>query len=241
MTIFLVDDEPLVTINMELLLRVYPDAEILLKSDDPRFALEQACELHPDVIFLDINMPQMDGLTFARTLQERQVDAKIVFVTAYADYALDSYDYNTVDYLLKPVPEARLKRTMAKLQQALNAKAEDAPAKKEDDHRITVLRNDRYYMIDLRTAQYVYVQGRRLTIVADDVEYQLKNTLSYWIEYLEKQGWMQVHRSYIINLTQIESISPLSNSVYNVRMKRCSEVITVSRSFIARFRQMVNF
>lgn len=241
MKIFLIDDEPLVTINLELLLKVYPEVEILLKTDDARMALEQACILRPDVIFLDINMPQMDGLTFARTLQERQIDTKIVFVTAYADYALDSYEYNTIDYLLKPVTQARLKRTMAKLQQALSAKTDEASAKKEDAFKITVLRNSRYYIIDLRDAQYVYVLGRKLAIVVDDVEYQLKNTLSYWIDYLEKQGWMQVHRSYIINLAQIESISSLSNSVYSVRMKRCSEVITVSRSFIACFRQMVNF
>ena len=240
MKIFMVDDEPLVMENLEILLKAYPSVEILLKTTDPLYALEQASLLHPDVIFLDISMPQIDGLTFAQTLQERQLDTKIVFITADADYAVDSYEYNTVDYLLKPATAPRLKRTMAKLEKVLSSSSSEKEAPDETEYKTMALRNDRNYVIDLRQAQYVYVQGRRLLIVVEDTEYLLKNTLTDWVERLEKQGWLQVHRAFIINLAQIESISPMANSVYGVRMKHCSEMIPVSRSFITKFRQMMH-
>lgn len=241
MNVFIVDDEPLVLDNLEYLLTDYPDVKITLKSTDILSVLEQVKKQKPDVIFLDINMPVMDGLTFANCLSEQGIDTNIVFVTAYDNYAIDSYAYNTTDYILKPVTKEKLSRTMRKLHRLLDDRApEKAKPAEISMSSVMALRDDRYYLIELKKAQYLYVSGRKLMIVMDGVEYQLKNTFNYWTDVLREQGWMRVHRSYLINLAQIENITPMSNSVYYVKMKNSSEEIVVSRSFISEFREIFN-
>lgn len=238
---FIVDDEALVLDNLEYLLDAFPDISIVLRTTNVQEALDKVSELKPDIVFMDISMPAMSGLDFARRLYESNIRSYIAFVTAHDHYAIDAYAYNTIDYILKPVTMTKLRRTIQKLESMENA--DKAPAKKAPAKPVTTImamRNNRYYPVDFSAAQYIYTSNRKVQVVVNQQEYQLKNTFQYWVDTLKPLGWLRVHRSYLINLSQIETVMPMSNSVYYVTMKNSSEEIVVSRSFITDFRENID-
>ncbi len=113
----LVDDEQMALDFLEHLLREHNDIEIVDKLTNPLSVKENVMQTNPDVVFLDINMPQVNGLELAEQILEMNPNIQIVFVTAYDDYALSAFEINALDYLLKPIQKERLKKTMKRLAQ----------------------------------------------------------------------------------------------------------------------------
>ena len=104
---------------------------------------------------------------------------------------------------------------------------------------ITVIYNDKYYVIKPEEALYIYVDQRKLMLATKDKQYQLKNNLSYWEQKLKPLGWFRCHRAFLINLSQIESTFPVSNSVYYVLMRHSKLEIPVSRTYLIEFRRIL--
>ncbi|WP_181593012.1 response regulator [Paenibacillus sp. YN15] len=124
----LADDEQLALFQMENLLAAYPDIKVAGTAMDSALALELASVMQPDVVFLDIHMPEMNGLHTAELIQQAIPGTDIVFVTAHGDYALEAFDINALDYLLKPISKARLAKTVHRLQERLSRNAPEGPA-----------------------------------------------------------------------------------------------------------------
>ncbi len=237
--IFLVDDEPLGLENLEFLLSQFPDVAIKLKTTNPFEALTQAVRQPPDLIFLDISMPGMSGLAFAEKLCEAQSPSKIVFATAYDNFAIDAYAYNTIDYILKPVTYDKLRRLFRKLEKNASGEAQmRRTARSNAVSRFMGFNANRYHAIAPENAQYIYTSNRKTLLVANGQEYELKNNIGYWTEKLRLQGWFRCHRNYLINLSQIDMVEPMSNSVYFVTMKNCSAKVIVSRQYSTIFRSL---
>lgn len=234
LSIFLVDDEPLGLENLEFILSQFPDVSIQLKTMDPQEAFYQATCQKPDLIFLDINMPGMSGLALAEKLCEAQLASKIVFVTAYDNFAIDAYAYNTIDYILKPVTYDKLRRLFRKIEKS----KEFGSANADGVSRFMGFRENRYHAIAPENAQYIYTSNRKTLLVANGQEYELKNNIGYWTEKLKLQGWFRCHRNYLINLSQVDMVEPMSNSVYFVTMKNCKTKVIVSRQYSAIFRSL---
>lgn len=236
LNVFLVDDEPLGLENLEFLLAQFPDLVVQLKTTSPNEALARAIQQKPDVIFLDISMPEMSGLALAERLYEEQIPSKIVFVTAYDNFAIDAYAYNTIDYILKPVTYDKLRRLLRKLEKSANA---DSAALSETPlNRFMGFRANRYHAIAPENAQYIYTSSRKVLLVSDGKEYELKNSIAYWTEKLEPRGWFRCHRNYLINLSQVDMVEPMSNSVFFVTMRNCSQKVIVSRQYSNTFRKL---
>ncbi|WP_341417784.1 response regulator [Paenibacillus filicis] len=126
----MIDDERLALMQLEKLLKEFPDVSILSVCRDPYQGLQLVEELQPDVLFLDIHMPELSGLQIAERLQEKGMDIQIVFVTAYDEHAIEAFEYNALDYILKPLQRERLLKTIQRLRKRLSppGAAESAPS-----------------------------------------------------------------------------------------------------------------
>lgn len=122
MKIVLVDDERLLLKDLTQMLSVYDDVEIECQFTDPLTALKYIDSSTLDVVFIDINMPRLNGMDLAERILETRPDVEVVFITAYDEYAIKAFDINAFDYLLKPVEEERLERTIKKLRKVLETK-----------------------------------------------------------------------------------------------------------------------
>ena len=128
-TALIADDEPLLRAELrERLQSLWPALAIVAEAADGREAVEQALRLQPQVVFLDINMPRLDGLGAAQQLRERGFRGELVFVTAYESHALAAFERRAIDYLVKPLDEPRLRETVARLTARMDAAATPASA-----------------------------------------------------------------------------------------------------------------
>jgi Response regulator of the LytR/AlgR family len=118
MTVALIDDEQLALKMMEILLSKYPKINITGQFMNPVKALEEIPTLQPDIVFLDIDMPCMNGMNVAAGILEASPNTRIIFVTAHEEYGLDAYQYHPMDYILKPVDEERLEKLIEYLQRS---------------------------------------------------------------------------------------------------------------------------
>lgn len=242
--VVILDDEKLILDNLKYVLSHFPYINIVFESMDSLAALEYVKEnRNIDIIFVDITMPLLNGLDFAQQIFDLNPTIGIVFVTAYEKYAINSFDVNTLDYILKPITVSRVKKLMEKLERLWfgNTKAESAVSDKEAvTNRIAASKNNRYFIIDPAEACFIMQVGKELCLYTQDDEYRLKHTVGYWEDKLVKEGWIRCHRSIIININMIKSISPMFNSTYTVHLFGRKEEIPVSRSYISEFKRRLN-
>lgn len=211
------DDEPLLRAELrEALGLAWPELQVVAEAADGREALAQGLALRPDVAFLDISMPHMDGVEAAKRLRAAGFAGELVFVTAYEQFALDAFDQRAVDYLVKPLEPARLGDTVARLKtrlQGSNAEllqqafrqALPAPAPQARQW-LRVTRGAQTLLVAVRdVAAFCAVPGytRVLTCQGEHlIEEPLKNLQTQ----LPAQDFLQVHRAHIVNLHFIAAI-----------------------------------
>lgn len=242
--VVIIDDEKLILDNLKYVLSQFPYIHIVFESQDSLAALEYAKENKDiDIIFVDITMPLLNGLDFAQQVFELNPTIGIVFVTAYEKYAINTFEVNTLDYILKPVTVSRVRKLMEKLERMWygSLKTENAiPEKEIITNRIAASKNNQYFIIDPADACFIMQVGKNLCLYTQTDEYHLKHTVSYWEDKLVNEGWIRCHRSIIINISKIKSISPMFNSTYTVHMLGRKEEISVSRSYINEFKRRLN-
>lgn len=240
MRVYLLDDEQYALDNLSYLLSQFPEVEVAGQSTDALETFKRLGALDVDVIFVDINMAAVNGMEIARQLMKTMPHIRVVFTTAYQEYALQAFEVNAADYLLKPITYPKLKACLDKLEVALARKREqEAGDKSPSAPIITGMIHDKYYVIRPEDALYIYVDQRRLMIATRDKHYSLKNNLTYWEQKLKPLGWFRCHRAFLINLSQIDSTFPVSNSVYYVLMKHSKLEIPVSRTYLVEFRNLL--
>ena len=233
----LVDDEDFALQRMRRLLRPHADAvEIVGSAENGPDAVEQIEILRPDLVFLDIQMPEFDGFSVLEKLVHRPW---IVFCTAYDEYALSAFETQAIDYLLKPVSPARLQKALAKLQRL----AEDAHPHTQDlrgllaglrapqPTRLQVRTGDRIRLVQAKEfcffrAAYKYVEGH-----TRDQSFLLDQSLNQLAEQLAGEDFVRVHRSALVNLDQVEEIVRRDGGQYIVRMRDSAATqLPISRS-----------
>lgn len=228
-TSLLVDDEELSRAHLQKLLE-RENVAVLGVADNAEEAVVMAGELRPDVVFLDIEMPTTKGIDVAERLAGPDGATSIVFVTGFAEYALAAFDRGAVDYLLKPVMRSRLTQTIDRLRSRLSAEPTtseslpgpllakgreigDPPLRRlsiRDDYRIRLIRTDAVLMVESRQ--------KTVRILTDDGEFRGQYTLKYLEERLDREKFMRVHESYIVNLDAVEELLFLGNHVYEARL-----------------------
>lgn len=259
MKVMVVDDERPARDELCYLLRKIHGVEIVAQAVSGEETIRKFQEHRPDAIFLDIQMPDASGVDVARKLIRLGFSPVIVFATAYDQYAVDAFDVNAVDYLLKPFHEDRLAETVQRLKKRLEEKnlgeakttteqvqAREFLAKLDQiytslhvaegrEGKLKIEENGIIMLIPFGDILYATIEERSVRVVTRERSYLTNYTLTE-LEGLLKSSFLRVHKSYLAHLDQIHSIIPWFNNTYNLIMSDNSE-IPVSRTYVKMFRE----
>jgi len=239
----LADDETLASDELAYLLKDFPDVEIAGVASNGIEAVKLIEELEPDLVFLDVQMPGLDGVGVIRRLREKGLAMpQVILVTAYDQYAVEAFQLEALDYLLKPVEKGRLAQAMARVRKNV---AEVVPVAAEPRpgvqwSKVLVRNGQRNLLVDAQEVVYATIAEGTITVVASSVEGQSNyRTLEELQSNLDPALFWRVHRSYLVNVNRIREVIPWFNSSFQLRMddKKQTE-IPVSRPQTKRLRAM---
>ncbi|MBS4179563.1 LytR/AlgR family response regulator transcription factor [Lederbergia citrea] len=241
---YIVDDEPLARDELKYLLIRSKEVEILGESDCIEDAMADITALEPDLVFLDIELAEDNGLSLAKQLVKLDPNPAIVFATAYDDYALQAFELNAVDYILKPFDESRIQKTLEKIKKMQKIGNEDPPShpvmSNDRNGKIAILVDERIVLLIYEDILYLESSEGKCTIKTIEQEYIVSDALVVLEKKLNKAQFFRVHRSFIVNLDHIIEIEPWFNSTYNLIMKDGSKV-SVSRTYVKELKQLLGF
>jgi DNA-binding LytR/AlgR family response regulator len=222
--ILIADDEPVARAILREHVESIPSLQIAGEASTGSEALARIIELKPDVVLLDLQMPELDGLTVVRSLRGEK--PLIIFVTAYERHALEAFDVDAVDYLLKPVRRERLERAIAKAERQLKS---GPPPKIEDPKKIVGRRGSNLYLLDPADIVAFQAEGELVHIITASQRYLSDHSLRALEEKLPGPRFRRIHRATIINTDHIRRISPLSSKRWQLKMSNGFEAIVSKR------------
>jgi len=251
-TCVVAEDEALLRRSLlEQLQRAWPALRVVAECDDGASALEAIAEHRPEVAFLDIRMPGLSGLEVAAAAAEASPGTRIVFVTAYDQYAVDAFERGAIDYLLKPISAERLDATVQRLQArggsdavALAALLERiGPLRPREDAPppltwITASAGRETRLVLVEDVAYFRADNKYTTVVTEEGEALLRTPIRDLLEVLDPTMFKQIHRSTIVNLKAIAGITRDDSGRGTVRLKSRPETLAVSQTFMPLFRHM---
>ena len=210
----IVDDEPLGRERLEMLLADEPDIEIVGQCGDGPSAVSAVRKLKPDLLFLDIQMPGMDGFEVLRALGAKKLPA-VVFVTAYDDYAVRAFEARALDYLLKPASRERLRKTLERVRAQAGAATASGDAAVRDllaaqPRRIAVRAGKRTLYVPLDEIDWIEGAGNYVILHAGTENHIIRETLGAGEEFLPETQFQRVSRSAIVNLRRIREIQTVA-------------------------------
>ena len=240
----IVDDEPIARARIELLLARDPQIRIVGTCASVAQCERLDASIVPDLVFLDVRMPQRDGFDLLESFSSRGFRPFVIFVTAYSMYAVNAYDAGAIDYLLKPFDDVRFAKALARAKAAIDSyritgdssvsgipRTELEPSPARD--RLVVNEDRRTLLIPTRDIELIQVAGKHVKIFVRQHCYLTRQSLNSVEARLDKQYFVRVHRSTIINVEQIVALHPLMHGDCEVELKRGTRV-TLSRRFRKR-------
>jgi len=265
-SVVIADDEPLARDELKYLLQQCEDIEIVGEATQGAEALEKILELKPDVAFLDIHMPKLDGLTVARKLLEVDQSLIVVFATAYDQHAIQAFEVNAIDYLLKPFDEERVLKTVERIRQSVRNIKNDLQKETLNNSlmgllekmagksvsavtgqlqgpkisKIAVQGEESVILIDPKDILYAYRENRDVFIKTSNKVYLSKYTLQTLEEKLASYPFFHSHRSYLVNLNFVQELVPWFNGAYTLILndEKRSEV-PVSRAYVKALKDVL--
>ena len=233
----------------------WPELRIVAKAANGLDALRLVDELAPDLVFLDIQMPGLNGLRVAEQLAGDSKAPHLVFVTAHSEHAVDAFELSALDYLLKPVNQERLAKTVARVRAALQAKAPPLPvetlrarlqqmapaaAAPAPAHLqwIRAAHGDEMRLIPVDEVIYFQSNDKYTSVFLEDSESLIRTPLAKLREQLDESRFWQIHRGIIVAARSIEGSHTDFRGRLVVRLKGRKEQLTVSRNYVELFRQM---
>lgn len=235
--VLLVDDEPMANITLRHLLKAFPSVEVAGACTEPEAALEFCAAQPVDAVFLDIEMPRVKGLELADKIRSLLPEVRLVFVTAYPDYALRAFDISALDYLLKPVGRDRLACTIDRIERQTAASQVDSQA--DPWQWIIGKAGSRVCRLLAGDILFLAVEERRTFAVTEQEKVRVTGSLSHWRAELPPQRFFRCHGSYLVNLEKIVSIEPGLGKSWSLRLAGCAEPVPVSRHFIGPLREIL--
>ena len=247
------DEELLRTALSSLLKEAWPQLQIVAECEDGASALESIAELQPDVAFLDIRMPGLTGIEVARGLADASPRTQVVFVTAYDQYAIDAFEQGAIDYLLKPITRERLLATVQRIQARAAAghpdgatlearlrhlSAREMPASKPPLVWITASAGKDTRLIMVDDVAYFQADNKYTTVMTAEGESLLRTPLRELLDSLDAATFKQIHRSTIVNMKAVASVSRDDTGRGRLKLKNRPETLTVSQPFMSLFRNM---
>ncbi len=240
MKVIIVDDEPFIRDELKFFLSKHDDVEIIGETGHGDEAIEMVKNLRPDAIFLDIELQYTNGISIARRLNELETPPSIVFATAYDKYAVLGYEIDVVDYILKPFSEARISKTLSKLRDNSKAVSASGVAPMDRLGKICVSKDDKLYIKSIDDIIFFEAKNKTVKVVCEQDEYTCQYTLKELEEWLPKEGFVRVHKSFIVNLNHVEEIVPWFNYTIRLTMRGRDDEVIVNRSYVKAFKSLLN-
>lgn len=225
----IVDDEELARARLRRLLAAHDSVGTMEEFDNGDDLLARSATAAFDAVFLDVDMPERDGLDVAAQLRAR---TRVVFVTAYPEHALQAFDLAAVDYLVKPVLPERLAETLARLA----APAAVAPPAKTYPTRIAIPVGRRVQLVDVNSIDCVIAQANYIDIRAGGRTFVLRSPLHKFACELDPARFQRVHRSVVVRLDAVAHVEPLPAGRFRLRLKD-GEAVMSGRSYRQRVRR----
>jgi two-component system, LytTR family, response regulator LytT len=264
LTALIIDDEPLARQELQYLLERAGGVEVLAQGTNGIEAVELIRTHKPDVVFLDVQMPGMDGFAVLKKLLDRRMPMpQVVFATAFNQYAVRAFEVNAIDYLLKPFDRKRVMQTIEKAQARRSAPAEPANlgvetgakldallrlveeqthAPRANSGKVVVRAQSRLLLVDQKEICFASIEEGTISVVTSTVEGQSNcRTLEELMDQLDPEAFWRVHRSYVVNIQHIREVVPWFKSSYQLRMDDPKKTeIPVSRAQTKRLRELFN-
>ncbi len=257
MNTVIVDDERPARDELVFLLKSLPEVNVVAQGKNGLEAVALIKEHSPDLVFLDVQMPGLDGIGVIKKLVERKLPLpQIVFATAYDHYAVQAFEVNAVDYVLKPFDKTRIAQAVQRAKKMVEAStspvqrlemlvgqlgAGEAKARSTTPVKLLVKSQERMILIDADDMIYASIQDGAITIYSREIE-GISNyrTIEELMEALDEGVFWRPHRSYLVNINHIKEVMPWFKSSFMLKMndKRASE-IPVSRTQTKRLRELL--
>jgi|UPI00047B302B two-component system response regulator LytT len=269
LTALIIDDEPLARQELQYLLERAGGVEVLAQGTNGIEAVELIRTHKPDVVFLDVQMPGLDGFGVLKKLLDRKVALpQVVFATAYNQYAVRAFEVNAVDYLLKPFDRKRVLQTIEKAQSRLTheertsegtaatadtdskldallrliGEQTQAPVAKANTGKVIVRAQNRLLLVDQREICFATIDEGTITVVTPSVEgHSNCRTIEELQDQLDPEAFWRAHRSFLVNIQHIREVVPWFKSSYQLRMDDPKKTeIPVSRAQTKRLKELFN-
>lgn len=243
MNVLLIDDERLAREELKSMLVKYDFLDIIGEAKNPNEGIEKIKEYQPDLIFLDIQMPGMNGFEMLQQLDEIP---KVIFVTAYDEFAIKAFEINALDYLLKPIDPVRLNETLMKLQKPeedFSTKLSGLESRREKvltaGDKIFIKDGEKCWFIDIQTVRMFESDGNYVKVYFDRFRPLILRSLNSLEERLDNKCFFRANRKFIINLDWVSSIENWFNGGLLVTLKE-GEKIEISRRQAIRFKEQMS-
>ena len=251
----IVDDEQLARDELSYLLKAVPEIDVVGQGKNGVEAVNLIRDLNPQIVFLDVQLPGLDGFGVIKKLIEKKSRLPVfIFATAYDQYAVHAFEVNALDYLLKPISRPRLEKAISKVRQALEA---HEPAREKLDRlvqmfeqrrtpqqrtKLVVKSAGRLHLVDSEDVIYATIEDGVISIVTRDLEGQSNfRTVEELQNSLDPQTFWRVHRSFLININRIKEVVPWFKSSFQLKMDdRKQTEIPVSRAQTRKLREILN-
>ncbi|MDP1420555.1 LytTR family transcriptional regulator DNA-binding domain-containing protein [Peribacillus simplex] len=248
MKAFIVEDEPLARDELKYLLKRSRQVEVVGEAEGIEDAMKDISRLKPELVFLDIELAEGNGLHLAKQLAELDPAPSLIFATAYDEFALQAFELYAFDYLLKPFNEKRIRQTLEKLMKQRQIGEDESrsaapPASRtavEQTGKLPVVIDDRIVLIDRDNILFIGHMDGKTIIKTEENEYKIGDPLIVLEKKLDKRSFLRVHRGFIVNVIHISEIQPWFNSTYNLIMSDGSN-IPVSRTYVKELKQLIGF
>ncbi len=238
MRVLIVDDEPLARERIRTLLSAEPDIEIVGEANDGASAISAIRKLSPGLVFLDVQMPEMDGFAVLEQLGLASMPA-VIFVTAFDHYAIKAFEVSALDYLLKPFDRERFSKAVERARcgsdigARVRAVLEKWKERPKFADRIVVRSGGRVFFLRVEELDWIEAAGNYVRLHSGDEEHLYRETMSRLETILDPARFARIHRSAIVNIDRVKELHPLFRGDYEVVLRN-GRKLTLHRSFRAR-------
>ena len=232
MRALIVDDEPLARRGVLVRLRRFKGVEIVGECNDGLSAVKKILQLSPDVVFLDVQMPGMDGFEVLRALPKDKIPS-IVFITAYDQHALRAFEAHALDYLLKPVNDARFSVAVDRVRKLLNSASKELAAERilkllgrdseQYTSRFAIRTGTRVQIVLVEDIEWIGAAGDYAELHTRNCSHLLRETMASLEQKLDPKSFLRIHRSRIVSTNRIQSLRSIENHEYILKLSDGSE------------------